>query len=79
MLIVRAAVLAGGTGFILTPRHWLARIRSAVLGSWTAATSSGWLADGGGQAARLRRQSCWSFWSGLRRRGLRLSRYTRPD
>jgi hypothetical protein len=30
-MILRAAVLASGTGFILTPRRWLAQLRTAVL------------------------------------------------
>jgi hypothetical protein len=30
-MILRAAVLASGTGFILTPRRWLWQLRSAVL------------------------------------------------
>jgi hypothetical protein len=31
MMIVRGVVLAGGTGFILTPRTWLRQLKDAVL------------------------------------------------
>lgn len=30
-MILRAAMLASGTGFILTPRQWLARMREQLL------------------------------------------------
>jgi hypothetical protein len=30
-MIVRAAVLAGGTAFILTPRRWLGQLRATPL------------------------------------------------
>ena len=30
-MIVRAAVLAGGTAFILTPRRWLGQLRDTLL------------------------------------------------
>jgi hypothetical protein len=30
-LLLRAAVLASGTGFILTPRRWFGRARAALL------------------------------------------------
>jgi hypothetical protein len=30
LVLVRVAVLATGTGFILTPRQWLRRIRAAL-------------------------------------------------
>lgn len=44
--------------------------------------TASWPADGWAeraQFARLRRQSCCSFWIGLRRRRWRFRRYTRPD
>ena len=31
MLLLRAAILAGGTGFILTPRRWLTQVRVMLL------------------------------------------------
>jgi hypothetical protein len=31
MLLMRLAVLASGTGFILTPRRWLARMKDRVV------------------------------------------------
>lgn len=31
MLLLRAAVLAGGTGFILTPRKWLSQMKVTLL------------------------------------------------
>jgi hypothetical protein len=30
-MLVRAAVLAGGTGFIFTPRRWLAQMKTLLL------------------------------------------------
>jgi hypothetical protein len=31
MLLMRLVVIASGTGFILTPRRWLARMKDATL------------------------------------------------
>jgi len=31
MMIVRGVVLAGGTGFILTPRSWLRQLKHEVV------------------------------------------------